>query len=123
MQRLCMPVDTPAFRPPTFELPTINFPGFPLFPILRHQIVRQMAENKKTPTIFSKDNYLWMLAGVAVIAIGMFLMSGGASSDPSVFNEEEVYSTRRITVAPILILAGLVIEIYAIFKRPKPEEA
>lgn len=80
-----------------------------------------MAENK-TPSIFSKDNYLWMLAGVVVIAIGMLLMAGGASDNPGVFNKDEVYSARRITIAPILILAGLVIEMYAIFKKPKTKE-
>ena len=79
-----------------------------------------MAENKTNISIFSKDNYRWMLIGVVVIAIGMFLMSGGASKDPTVFNKDEVYSFRRITLAPLLIMAGLVIEIYAIFKRPKP---
>jgi hypothetical protein len=78
-----------------------------------------MAENKTTPSIFSKDNYMWMAIGAAVITIGMFLMAGGGSEDPSVFNKDEVYSTTRITVAPLLILAGLVIEIYAIFKKPK----
>jgi len=78
-----------------------------------------MAENKTTPSIFSKDNYMWMAIGMVVITIGMFLMAGGASTDPNVFNKDEVYSTTRITIAPILILAGLVIEIYAIFKKPK----
>ena len=78
-----------------------------------------MAENKTTPSIFSKDNYIWMGIGALVITIGMFLMSGGSSSDSTVFNKDEVYSTTRITIAPILILAGLVIEIYAIFKKPK----
>lgn len=77
-----------------------------------------MADNS-TPSIFTKDNYIWMLAGIVVIAIGMFLMSGGASDNPAVYNKEEVYSFRRITIAPIVILAGLVIEIYAIFKKPK----
>ena len=74
---------------------------------------------KTTPSIFSKENYMWMGIGAIVITIGMFLMAGGASKDPGVFNREEVYSTTRITIAPILILAGLVIEIYAIFKNPK----
>lgn len=74
---------------------------------------------KPTPSIFSKENYTWMGIGAVVITIGMFLMSGGGSKDPGVFNKEEVYSTTRITIAPILILAGLVIEIYAIFKNPK----
>jgi hypothetical protein len=78
-----------------------------------------MAENKTTPSIFSKDNYVWMAIGALVITIGMFLMAGGASTDPNVFNKDEVYSTTRITIAPILILVGLVIEIYAIFKKPK----
>lgn len=78
-----------------------------------------MADKRTNPTIFSKDNYMWMLAGVIVIAIGMILMSGGASKNPNVFDREAVYSARRITIAPILILAGLVIEMYAIFKKPK----
>ena len=81
-----------------------------------------MADSNKTPTIFSKDNYTWMAIGLAVITIGMFLMAGGKSTDPNVFNRDEVYSFRRITIAPILILAGLVIEIYAIFKKPKLKE-
>lgn len=78
-----------------------------------------MVEKKTEASMFGKDNYLWMLIGIVVIAIGMFLMSGGKSPDPNVFDEKSVYSTTRITIAPILILAGLVIEIYAIFKKPK----
>jgi hypothetical protein len=78
-----------------------------------------MSNRKETPSIFSKDNYTWMLIGLVVMAIGMFLMAGGKSSDPSVFDVKLVYSTTRITIAPILILAGLVIEIYAIFRKPK----
>jgi len=65
-----------------------------------------------------KKNYGWMLGGLALIALGMFLMSGGQSNtDPTVFNKAAVYSPIRITVAPLLILAGLVIEIVAIFKK------
>jgi hypothetical protein len=78
-----------------------------------------MAENKTSPSIFSKDNYRLMIAGIVIIAIGMVLMSGGASKDPGTFNADEVYSFRRITIAPLIILAGLAIEIYAIFKKPK----
>ena len=79
-----------------------------------------MAEKKVSPSMFSKENYLWMAAGVVVIAIGMFLMSGGRSNvNPAVFDEKAVYSFTRITVAPIMILAGLVIEIFAIFRNPK----
>ena len=78
-----------------------------------------MAEDKSTPSIFSRSNYTWMLIGAVIIALGMFLMAGGKSEDPNVFNKDEVYSTTRITIAPILILLGLVIEIYAIFKKTK----
>ena len=60
-----------------------------------------------------------MLVGVTLITIGMFLMSGGASKDPGVFLKDEVYSKTRITIAPLLILAGLIVEIFAIFKKPK----
>jgi FtsH-binding integral membrane protein len=79
-----------------------------------------MAEKKESPSMFARENYMWMAAGVVVIAIGMFLMSGGRSNvNPAVFDAKEVYSFTRITVAPIMILAGLVIEIFAIFRNPK----
>lgn len=81
-----------------------------------------MAENK-TNSIFSRHNLTWMLIGLVVIAIGMFLMAGGKSEDPNKFDPNEVYSTTRITIAPILILAGLVIEIYAIFKKQNVKES
>jgi hypothetical protein len=70
-------------------------------------------------TIFDKGNFMWMLLGLAVMAVGFILMAGGRSDDPNVFNKDEVYGFRRITVAPVIILAGLVIEIVAIFRRPK----
>ena len=79
-----------------------------------------MSETKTAPSMFSKENYMWMLGGAVLIAIGMFLLSGGKSNnDPTVFDKEAVYSTTRITIAPILILAGLVVEIFAIFRKPK----
>ena len=70
-------------------------------------------------TLFGKENYKWMIIGVVVMAIGFFLMAGGKSSDPNVFQDKDVYSTTRITIAPILIIAGLIIEIFAIMKKPK----
>ncbi len=69
--------------------------------------------------LFGKENYMWMLAGLIVLAIGFFLMAGGKSPDPNVFNEKEVYSPVRITIAPLLIVAGFIIEIVAIMKKPK----
>lgn len=76
-------------------------------------------KDKKIVNIFDRGNYLWMLIGAAAIIIGLLLMIGGQSEDPNVFNEKEVYSFRRITLAPILIVGGLLVEIYAIMKKPK----
>lgn len=78
-----------------------------------------MTNEKGTPSIFNKENYKWMLLGILVIALGMLLMAGGKNTDPSVFDRSKVYSATRITIAPLLILAGLVIEIFAIFRKPK----
>jgi DUF3098 family protein len=69
--------------------------------------------------LFGKENYIWIIAGLAIIALGLILMAGGNSGDPNVFNPKEVYSTTRITIAPILILLGLAVEIFAIFRKPK----
>lgn len=68
--------------------------------------------------LFDKENYMWMLGGVALILIGFMLMSGGKSPNPHEFHYEEIYSFRRITLAPIVILLGFAIEVYAIMKKP-----
>jgi hypothetical protein len=85
-----------------------------------------MNEQKKLSTaantsnsLFGKENYRWMLIGLGVLALGFFLMAGGKSTDPKVFNTDEVYSTTRITIAPLLIIAGFIIEIFAIMKKSK----
>ncbi|MCX6332306.1 MAG: DUF3098 domain-containing protein [Bacteroidetes bacterium] len=74
-------------------------------------------ETKKSLVLFGKSNYKWMLVGVVFIAAGMLLMAGGKSADPNVFNVNEVYSFRRITLAPIMMIIGFLIEIYALFKK------
>ena len=66
---------------------------------------------------------MWMIGGVALIFIGFLLMSGGKSANPHEFHYEEIYSFRRITVAPIVILLGFFIEVYAIMKKPKETTA
>ena len=71
--------------------------------------------------LFGKENYRWMIIGLVVILLGLLLMIGGKSKDPNVFNPAEVYSFRRITLAPILILAGFVLEIVGIFKKSKAQ--
>ncbi|MGF7231090.1 DUF3098 domain-containing protein [Arachidicoccus sp.] len=68
---------------------------------------------------FTKQNIRWMIIGVIVIALGMFLLSGGENTNPNVFDTNLVYSTRRITIAPIVILLGFGIEVFAILKRSK----
>jgi uncharacterized membrane protein len=75
--------------------------------------------DNKSNTLFGKENFRWMLIGAVVIILGLFLMSGGKSEDPNIFSEKEVYSTTRITIAPILIVLGLVIEIFAIMKKDR----
>ena len=70
-------------------------------------------------TLFGKENYILMLAGLVILALGFFLMSGGKNTDPNVFDPNVVYSSTRITVAPILIITGFIIEIVAIMKKPK----
>jgi hypothetical protein len=67
--------------------------------------------------VFGKKNYLFMFIGMATIALGFILMAGGASDDPNVFNEA-VFSTRRIHIAPIVVISGFAIEIYAILLNP-----
>jgi len=67
---------------------------------------------------FGKENYRLLLIGLVVILIGFLLMIGGGSDDPNVFSED-IFSFRRMTLAPILVLAGYIIEIYAIMKKSK----
>lgn len=80
-----------------------------------------MAKKETRPVndfAFGKENYMWMLIGIACIFLGFILMSGGGSKDPNVFNPD-IFSPRRITLAPIVVLIGFVIEIYAILKKTK----
>ncbi|MDZ4749882.1 MAG: DUF3098 domain-containing protein [Saprospiraceae bacterium] len=69
------------------------------------------------PLLFHKQNYLYMGIGCALIGLGLLLMLGGGMSDPNVWDESVIYSPRRITLAPIVILAGLGMQVYAIFKK------
>lgn len=69
-----------------------------------------------------KDNYILLGIGFLIIIIGFLLMSGGGSSDPNVFNEKELFSFRRTTLAPMVVLFGFIFEIWAIMKKPKAKE-
>jgi hypothetical protein len=95
-----------------------------------------MADNKKVPIkekpttakavepesragfAFGKENYRLLLIGLGLIVLGFLLMIGGGSKDPNVFSYD-IFNFRRLTLAPILILAGYVVEIFAIMKKPK----
>ena len=79
------------------------------------------ADNQKVMP-FGKMNYILVIVGIALIALGFILMIGGGSSDPDVFNEE-MFNFRRLTLAPILVLAGFVVEIVAIFWKGKNKNA
>ena len=67
---------------------------------------------------FGKENYKLLLIGLGLIALGFLLMIGGGSKDPNVFSYD-IFNFRRLTLAPILIIAGYVVEIFAIMKKPK----
>ena len=69
---------------------------------------------------FGKRNYQLLIAGVIVMAIGFILMSGGGSDNPNVFSDA-IFNTQRLTIAPILILTGLVIEVFAILHKQKKD--
>ena len=75
---------------------------------------------EKTPQEFPlrQDNFKWLLIAIAFIVVGFVLMIGGGSEDPNVFKEDEIFSFRRITLAPILCLIGYALVIYAIIKEP-----
>ncbi|MCD0467409.1 MULTISPECIES: DUF3098 domain-containing protein [unclassified Flavobacterium] len=75
-------------------------------------------EEPKQQFLFDGINYKILLIGIAVIALGFILMSGGGSDNPNVFNED-VFSFRRIRLAPTTVLIGFGITIYSIFKKSK----
>jgi hypothetical protein len=80
-----------------------------------------MKNNEQKPDfLFEKANYKFLLIGIAVITLGFILMSGGGSDDPKVFSED-VFSFRRIRLAPTVVLIGFGITIYSIFKKSKSE--
>ena len=77
-----------------------------------------MKENEQADFLFKKENYKLLLIGLAVIALGFILMAGGGSDDPKVFSED-IFSFRRIRLAPATVLLGFGIAIYSILKNPK----
>jgi membrane-bound ClpP family serine protease len=74
--------------------------------------------NEQKGFALGKQNLKLMLIGFAIVILGFCLMSGGGSTDPNVF-DESIFSFRRITLAPIVVLGGFAFVIFAIMKRPK----
>ncbi len=66
---------------------------------------------------FNKENFKWIGIGLGLMALGFVMMLGGNNEDPNVWDPNVIYNWRITTVAPILILAGLGVQIYAIFKK------
>ncbi len=91
-----------------------------------------MAPSKKTPApaqsskkkdfLFTRMNYYIMIAGLAFITIGFFLMIGGGSDDPTTFNEA-IFNTKRLTVAPLLLLIGYALQFFAIFYKSRAKKS
>lgn len=78
---------------------------------------KKRKEKAKEEFVFGKKNYKFMFIGLAFIALGFILMSGGGSDDPNVFNPD-IFNWRRIRLAPTLVLIGFGIQIYAILLNP-----
>jgi len=69
----------------------------------------------------SRENFKYIIVGCVVVIVGFILMSGGGTEDPTQFNEEELFSFRRITLAPFLVMLGYGVVLFGILKRPKKE--
>lgn len=76
-------------------------------------------EDKKSQFGFQPENYKILLIGLAINILGFLLMIGGAAKNPNDFDANELFSTTRITVSPILIVAGYIVIMYAIMKKKK----
>ncbi len=84
--------------------------------------MEQKKIESKRMFVFDRSNYLFLLIGLAVNVIGFLLMIGGAAESPDDFNAEELFSTRRITIAPIVVLLGYGIVLYSIIKKPATKD-
>jgi membrane-bound ClpP family serine protease len=84
-------------------------------------MARNIEKDEDKGFALGKENLRLLGIGFAIIVFGFILMLGGKSSDPNVFNPE-IFSFRRITLAPIICLIGFIFEIYAIMKIPKSDK-
>lgn len=89
----------------------------PATPVTTRSTARTAPPKNSRPLTFGRDTYIWMGIGFGLVVLGLLLMSGGRGEDPAVFDESVIYSFRRITLAPLVILGGLGTVIYAILKK------
>lgn len=82
-------------------------------------VKKTISGDNNLSALFGKKNFMIMGVGILLMALGYVVMIGGGADNPAVFNKEEIYSTTRITIAPILILLGVAINIYAILAKNK----
>ena len=78
---------------------------------------KEIKEIKKIGFAFGKENYRILIIGVIIVVLGYLLMIGGGSDDPNQFHADEIFSTRRVTIAPITILVGFVVVLFGIMKK------
>ena len=79
-----------------------------------------MKEKINLDFAFTKQNYILLLVGIALICVGLLLMIGGGSDDPTIFSDK-IFDSQRLTIAPLLIALGFIVEIFAIIYKPKGE--
>jgi len=72
--------------------------------------------NPNVELTFSKQNFKWMAIGISLIVVGMLLMLGGFNENPNIWDESQIYGFQRTVLAPAVILSGLAVNIYALFK-------
>ena len=70
--------------------------------------------------LFDRTSYLMLAGSVAIILVGYFLMQGGGSDDPNVYNPE-MFNFQRLVVAPGLVLVGLLVALFALLRKPKAQ--
>ncbi|MDL2309396.1 DUF3098 domain-containing protein [Bacteroidales bacterium OttesenSCG-928-C03] len=78
-------------------------------------------KSSKTPPLFRKENYIIMIIGIVIVAVGYILLSGGKAPSADVYSDA-IFNTRRMVVAPTLILVGLITGIFAIMYHPKQKD-
>ena len=83
---------------------------------------KALPEEGKARFALGKKNYIALAIGFAILVVGYALMAGGASTDPNVFNGDEIFNFRRITLAPIVLIIGFAVEIFAIMWRPRAKK-